>query len=238
MISIRDSQELEIEGITIIHAPRYMISLSGSNHYLHNIKMMGWWFSTDGISAGENSLIENCFFKVNDDAVKLYRNNMQVKNCVIWQLENGAPFMISWNGSTDYGNVKVQNIDIIRVEHHWDNENLAVFAAIHGSKAHISNFLIDDIRIDNSNWCMFHLVTRPNRWAKWNPNFGSLSDFTFKNIEFYGNQKIPSLIIGHDLNHPVYNITFENLTMNGQKVRSEKEFLIVDKKTTSNITIH
>ena len=238
MITIRDSQEIEIEGITIIHAPRYMISLSGENHHLNNIKMMGWWFSTDGISAGENALIENCFFKVNDDAVKLYNSNTIVKDCVIWQLENGAPFMISWNGSKDFGAIKVQNIDVIRVEHHWDNENLAVFCAVHGSKANISQFLIQDIRIDNSNWRMFHLVTRPNRWANWNPNLGSLSNFTFKNIEFYGNQKIPSLIMGHDLNHPVYNITFENLTMNGQKVRSEKEFLIVDKKTTSNITIH
>lgn len=237
MITIRDSQEIEIEGITIIHAPRYMISLSGKNHHLDNIKMMGWWFSTDGISAGENTLIENCFFKVNDDAVKLYNSNTIVKDCVIWQLENGAPFMISWNGSKDFGTIKVQNIDVIRVEHHWDNENLAVFCAVHGSKANISNFLIQDIRIDNSNWRMFHLVTRPNRWGNWNPTQGSLSNFTFKDIEFYGEQKIPSLLMGHDLNHPVYNFTFDNLKINGKKISSASDFIIVDKKTTSEVII-
>ncbi|RXP62729.1 hypothetical protein EC396_03150 [Lutibacter sp. HS1-25] len=237
MIRVDDSENIEIEGVTIIHAPRYMISSSGIKHHFHHIKMMGWWFSTDGISSGENSLIENCFFKVNDDAVKLYRNNMEVKNCVIWQLENGAAFMISWNGSANFGNVKVQNIDIIRVEHHWDNENLAVFAAIHGSKAHISNFLVKDVRIDNANWRMFHLVTRPNRWGKWDQNLGSLSNFTFKNITYYGEQKIPSLLMGHDVKHPVYNITFENITINGKKMLIENDFLIVDKKTTSNIKI-
>ena len=238
MITISDSNEIEIEGITIIHAPRYMIALNGLNHHLHNIKMMGWWFSTDGISAGEHSLIENCFFKVNDDAVKLYRSHIIVRDCVIWQLENGAPFMISWNGGIDFGDITVENIDIIRVEHHWDNENLAVFAAIHGSKAHISNFLIDNIRIDNSNWRMFHLVTRPNRWAKWHQELGSLSDFTFKNISFYGEQKIPSLIMGHDKLHPVYNINFENIIINGAKIDRLDQFLITDKKTTSNIKIN
>ncbi len=237
MITIRDSQEIEIEGITIIHAPRYMISLSGKNHHLDNIKMMGWWFSTDGISAGENSLIENCFFKVNDDAVKLYNSNTIVKDCVIWQLENGAPFMISWNGSKDFGTIKVQNIDVIRVEHHWDNENLAVFCAVHGSKANISQFLIQDIRIDNSNWRMFHLVTRPNRWGNWNPSQGSLSNFTFKDIEFYGEQKIPSLLMGHDLNHPVSNFTFDNLKINGKKMNTASDFIIVDEKTTKEVII-
>ncbi|MGM8361892.1 glycosyl hydrolase family 28 protein [Flavobacterium sp. ARAG 55.4] len=237
MITIRDSKEIKIEGITIIHASRYMISLSGSNHHLDNVKMMGWWFSTDGVSSGENSLIENCFFKVNDDAIKLYNSNTIVKKCVIWQLENGAPFMISWNGSRDFGNVKVQDVDVIRVEHHWDNENLAVFCAVHGSKAHISNFEIEDIRIDNSNWRMFHIVTRPNRWANWNPSKGCISDFTFKNIDYYGQQKIPSLLMGHDINHPVFNFTFENLKINGQKVLNAKEFLIIDESTTSSIVI-
>ena len=55
--------------------------------------MMGWWFSTDGISSGENSIIENCFFKINDDAIKVYSSHMIVRNNVIWQVENGAPFI-------------------------------------------------------------------------------------------------------------------------------------------------
>ena len=238
MIQMRDANHIEIEGITMIHSPKYMIALNGSHHYLHNIKMMGWWFSTDGISAGENALIENCFFKVNDDAVKLYRSNTKVRNCVIWQLENGAPFMISWNGSRDFGNIHVQNIDVIRVEHHWDNENLAVFCAVHGGKAHISNFLIENIRIDNSKWRMFHLVTRPNRWGKWHPRSGSISDMVFKDIIYFGKQEIPNLIMGHDIYHPIYNIQFQNINHNGQLVLSDSSLFIIDESTTENIQIN
>ena len=33
-------------------------------------------------------MIEDCFVKVNDDAIKLYESNTVVRDCVIWQLEN------------------------------------------------------------------------------------------------------------------------------------------------------
>jgi polygalacturonase len=238
MIQLQNSNDISIEGITIIHSPRYMIALQGENHYLNNIKMMGWWFSTDGISAGENTLIENCFFKVNDDAIKLYQSNTIVKNCVIWQLENGAPFMISWNGRKDFSNIQVTNIEVIRVEHHWDNENLAVFCAVHGGEAHISDLIVENIAIDNSNWRIFHLVTRPNRWGKWNPKRGKLSKFIFKNIYYFEEQKLPSLIMGHDIFHPVEDIHFENIYINGFKKTTLGSFLVIDKKTTKNIKIY
>ena len=60
-----------------------------------NLKMISWWFSTDGVSLGEHGLVEDCFFKVNDDALKLYHGDTTVRRCVIWQMENGAPFQIS-----------------------------------------------------------------------------------------------------------------------------------------------
>lgn len=237
MISFTDSKNITIEGITIIHAPRYKITLRGSHHTIKNVKMMGWWFSTDGISAGDNTLIENCFFKVNDDAVKLYSQNTTVKNCVIWQLENGAPFMISWNMPRDYSNCNISNIDVVRVEHEWDNENLAVVCAIHGASAHISKMTFENINVENSNWRMFHLVTRPNRWASWHQSKGSISDLEFKNITQTDNPAIKSLIIGHDTHHPVYNIEFKNLSIGGEKVTEEnyKQWFLIDSETTRNI---
>jgi polygalacturonase len=237
MIVLRNAQNTYLEGITIIHAPRYMIAISGTKSHIDNVKMMGWWFSTDGISAGENTVIENCFFKINDDAIKLYSSNTVVRNNVIWQMENGAVFMISWNGSRDFGNCQVVNNDVIRVEHEWDNENLAVICAVHGGKAHISNFLFDDLRIDNANWRVFHIITKPNRWGKWDPQKGSISDMTFRNITYYGQQKIKSLIMGHDTQHLVSNMTFENIYFNDKKVIDLKSILIYDAETTRQIRL-
>lgn len=236
MINLKKVNNVKIEGITIIHAPRFMITLSGKKHHIDNVKMMGWWFSTDGISAGEETLIENCFFKVNDDAVKLYQNNTETKNCVIWQMENGAPFQMGWNGTNDYGNCYVHDIEVIRVEHEWDNENEAVICAIHGGKGSKTNFLFENIRIDNSNWRIFHLVTKPNRWGQWDTQRGSMSVMTFRNIEMYGEQKIPSLIMGHDERHPVYEMKFENIIINGAKTKGERVNFIVDRETTWSIS--
>jgi hypothetical protein len=171
--------------------------------------MMGWWFSTDGISSGENSIIENCFFKVNDDAIKVYSSHMIVRNNVIWQMEKGAPFMISWNGSQDFGNCHIINNDIIRVEHQWENENLAVVCSVFMEvKQKISNMVFEDLRIDNADWRVFHIITKPNRWGRWDPFSGSISDFRLKNISFTGSQKKKSLILGHDSFHPVTDISF------------------------------
>ena len=237
MIDFNNVNNVYVEGITIIHSPRYMIALRGKNHHINNVKMLGWWFSTDGISAGENCLIENCFFKVNDDAVKLYKSNTEVRNCVIWQMENGAPFMISWNGAIDFGNCKVHDIDIIRVEHHWDNENLAVVCAVHGGPANISDFEFENITIENSNWRIFHLITKPNRWARWDQERGSLSNLTFKNFNFIEKQNIKSLILGHDKFHPVYNIIFQDIFINGQRMINLEDFIIIDKEFTHNIQL-
>lgn len=238
MINLKNAVRVKIEGITMIHAPRFMITLSGRNHHIDNVKMMGWWFSTDGISAGEETLIENCFFKVNDDAVKLYQNRTEARNLVIWQMENGAPFQLGWNGTNNYGNCYVHNVEIIRVEHEWDNENEAVICAIHGGKGHKKVFLFDNIRVDNSTWRIFHLVTKPNRWGQWNPEEGSMSEMIFRNIEMYDEQTIPSLIMGHDTRHPVYNLKFENVIIKGRRTRGERSDFIIDAETTWDITFN
>jgi hypothetical protein len=235
MIHLRNGKNILIEGITIIHAPRFMIVTSGSGHHINNVKMMGWWFSTDGVSTGEDALIENCFFKVNDDAIKLYQNKTTARHCVIWQMENGAPFQLGWNGTNDYSNCHVYDMEVIRVEHEWDNENEAVICAIHGGKGHKTNFLFEDIRIDNSNWRIFHLITKPNRWGQWDTESGSMSNMIFRNIEMYGEQRIASLIMGHDIKHPVFKLTFENIFINGIRSLGERKNFIVDSATTWDI---
>lgn len=237
MISLTGSY-IEIKGITIIHSPKYNIALRGSYHTIKNVKMMGWWFSTDGVSSGDHSLIEDCFFKCNDDAIKLYRSHTEARNCVIWQMENGAPFMLSWNMSTNESDFYAHDIEVIRVEHEWDNPNLAVFCAIHGGKGELSNYKFENIRIDNSSWRIVHLITQPNRWGSWDTHKGSLSDIVFKNIEIYGNQRIPSLIMGHDTAHKVTDVQFINVKLNGKSFQPLPTHIVIDKETTERITFN
>ncbi len=236
LIRMRNADNILIEGITLINSPHFNISLRGSDHIVRNVKMIGWYFSTDGVCTGYNGLVEDCFFKVNDDAVKLYVSNMLVQNCVIWQMEDGAPFQISWNMPSDNSGFHVRNIDVIRVEHEWDNRNEAVFDSIHGGRAHMSDYLFEDIRIENADWRLFYITIDKNEFADSSRGMGRISDIVFRNITADLPLRRPNTIKGWDKDHRVSNILFENLKINGKYVTSAEDGdLQIDPDTTHNI---
>ncbi|MGH3750777.1 MAG: hypothetical protein ACRDT8_25675, partial [Micromonosporaceae bacterium] len=119
MIDIADqgSSNLLVEGITFVNAPRFNVRALGSNTTIHNVKTISWWFSTDGLVGGNSSLIENNFIKVNDDSIKLHWGDAIARRNVIWQLENGGSFNISWNIHEDTDTFHVYDNDVIHAEH-------------------------------------------------------------------------------------------------------------------------
>lgn len=236
LIRFRSVENALIEGITLVDSPHYNIWLEGSSHAVRNVKMIGWHFGTDGVSVGYRGLVEDCFFKVNDDAVKLYVSEMVVKNCVIWQMENGAPFQISWNMPSDNSGFRVSNIDVIRVEHQWDNKNEAVFDAIHGGRAHMSDYVFEDIRIENADWRLFYITIDKNEFADSGKGMGRISDLVFRNITATGPMQRPSVIRGWDADHRVSNVLFENVRINGRGIAGPaKGNFLIDPSTTDNI---
>jgi hypothetical protein len=236
MIKFRGCNDILIEGITIIDSPNFCISLRGSNHTVRNVKMIGWYFNTDGVSTGYNGLVEECFFKLNDDALKLYFSKMIVRDCVIWQMENGAPFQISWNMPSDNSHFHVSNIDVIRIEHKWNNRNEAVFDSIHGGRGHMSDYLFEDIRIENADWRLFYITIDKNEFADSSRGMGRISNLTFKNITVDGPMKKPNTIKGWDSNHRVSNVLFENVMVNGKYITNAEEGNFeIDPQTTDNI---
>jgi hypothetical protein len=236
MIKFRECKNVLIEGITIVDTPNFCISLRGSNHTVRNVKMMGWYFNSDGVCTGYKGLVEDCFFKLNDDAVKLYFSDMVVRDCVIWQMENGAPFQISWNMSSDNSNFHLSNIDVIRVEHEWNNRNEAVFDSIHGGRGHMSDYLFEDIRIENADWRLFYITIDKNEFADSSRGMGRISNLTFRNITVDDHMKKPSTIKGWDSNHRVSNVLFENVMVNGKYIANTDDGNFeIDPETTDNI---
>jgi formylglycine-generating enzyme required for sulfatase activity len=225
-----------IEGITLVNSPLYLILLKGSHNTIRNVKMMGWYFGTDGTYAGRDSLIEDCFLKVNDDALKPYESNSVIRDCVIWQLENGAVFQISWNMPSNNSGFHIQNIDIIRMEHEWNNINLAAFDAVHGGSGHMKDYLFEDIRIENADWRLFYITLQKHEFAPADAEMGQISDLTFRNITATGELKKKNVIKGWNADHKVFNITFENLKINEKYIHNAEEGNFeIDPETTHNI---
>lgn len=226
-----------IEGITLVNAPHYNIEMAGAKNVVRNVKMISWHFSTDGVSTGRDGLVEDCFFKVNDDAIKLYWSGMVVRRCVIWQLENGAPFQISWNMPSDNTGFRVSDCDVIRAEHRWNNNNLAIFDAVHAGCGHMSGYVFENIRIENAPWRLFYLTLDRNEYYNPDQGFGNISNITFRNITVDGpEQQKPSTIRGMDEEHQVYDIVFENLRVNGRYITGPEAIRMeIDPRTTHGI---
>lgn len=104
-----------IEGITCI-SPRHFTIRASSDAVIDNVKMFGFDTNIDGIVAGSGSVISNCYFKVNDDHVKLYNNNMIVRDCNFYMQKNGGIFQLAWNSITPGSNCLVEDCEILAWE--------------------------------------------------------------------------------------------------------------------------
>jgi hypothetical protein len=229
------SERAVIEGITLVASPHYNIVARGDRSVVRNVKMMGWWYGTDGIATGTNGLVEDCFIKANDDALKLYRSGLVVRRCVIWQMENGAPFQFSWNMNTDNHGFHVSDIDIIRVEHRSDANNRAIFNSIHGGRGNMSGYLFEDIRIENADWRFMRMTVKKTSWSR-SDTFGNITDVTIRNVTADRPFSQRSEIISHETTGRFARFTFENVQIAGQRIQSASDLdLDIDDATASDI---
>ena len=227
-----------IEGVTLIQSPLYNIALGGYNatfdngldntgtrNIVDNVKVIAWHGNTDGIataygSEDPGSVLRNSFFKVGDSAIHLNSSHLRVSHCTIWQLENAAPFEISdtlgSNLDIDVHDVRVEHSDVIRTEHEFESMETAVFSAHQGGKGTLSQYLFDDLRVENSGFRLFSLAVRPSPWSRKNVDLAGLDDLLFRNISVSDAQTQPNLLQSYDRQHRLTNLRFENVVVAGQ----------------------
>jgi hypothetical protein len=229
------SDRVHVEGITLVASPHYFLLTRGADCVVRNVKLLGWYYGTDGVGTGPRGLVEDCFLKCNDDALKLYRDGMTVRRCTIWQMENGAAFQLSWNLNSDASGIRVSDCDVIRVEHRAEANNRGVFCSIHGGRGHLRDYVFDDIRIENATWRLALFTTRKTDWSR-SETFGDITDVTLRNVSIDGPLARPSVIRSYEATGRFARFTFENLRIGGKLVDSAAagDFLI-DPATASAV---
>ncbi|HEY3505249.1 MAG TPA: hypothetical protein VGN37_20995 [Actinocatenispora sp.] len=237
MIDIADqsSQNLLVEGITLVNAPRFNVRALAQYTTIENVKTMSWWYSTDGMVAGNKALVENNFVKSNDDSIKLFWGDEVVRGNTVWQLENGAPFMISWNLENDPANVHVYDDDVIHAEH-YQIEKSAVFRALHAGAGTPNRYLFDDIRVENATWRLFYLTVENNKWYDPTLGYGELDQLIFRDIHAYTSYTHPNVVQGVDGTHKVRDVNFVNVFTDDRCLGDAEDFTI-DPATTNAIRI-
>ncbi|HEX6446092.1 MAG TPA: hypothetical protein VF053_13445 [Streptosporangiales bacterium] len=237
LIDMADSHNVVVDGLTFVDGPRFNVRVLGDHVTVHNIKVMSWWYSTDCIWAGADSLVEGNFCKVNDDSLKPMTGRTVIRRNVVWQLENGAPFMISWNIKTDQADFHVYDNDVIHAEHYWLSPQ-AIFRARHATPGHMQRYLFEDIRVEDANWRLFYIILEHNKWYDPAQGYGQISDLIFRNITAETPFKMPSVVAGIDPDHRVYDADFADVYMDGTCVANaaDGDFQI-DAATTDQIRI-
>lgn len=197
----------------------------------------GW---SDGIDlmCCRNVVVDNVFLRNSDDCIAIYNHrwnwwggssDITVQNSVLWA-DIAHPINMGGHGDPDsltgevLENVTVRNIDIL--EHDEDDPLYQGSMNIDcGDKNIVRNVLFEDIRVESiQEGRLFCLKVLYN--PKYNKAPGnSIEEITFRNITYDGVGENPSLIKGIDENHSVRNITFENVVINGKRMKDVNEFI-------------
>jgi len=218
-----------VEGITFTDPVHFCISV-GDDSLVRGVQCFGWWYTTDGVRAGDRSVVEDCFFKVNDDVVKVYCNDMIVRRCLIWAQMNGAPFQFTWNLKGPVRGVRVSDIIVMASEVTSDRElmgNRAVINSRLNMGAAISDFVFERIRIEGDVYRVLGLHIG---------QAGSIRDITLRDIEVTG--RIEYFNYLNATGGTIGDIRLENIRVAGRRLQNLDEFIVVERGDVSNVTLH
>jgi hypothetical protein len=237
-----NSRNIVVEGVTFVNGPRFNVRVLGDHITVSNIKVMSWWFKTDCIWAGNVSLIEGNFCKVNDDTLKPMTGPSVIRHNVIWQLEDGSAFQLSYNLRYDQADFHIYDNDVIHDEHYPSprpaNARQAIFAALHAGPATMQRYLFEHIRIEDADWRLFNIRLENNNFYDPALGYGQISDLIFRDITAQRTFREPNAIAGIEADHRVANVSLIDVYANGGCIRSAADGnLEIDPATTDQIRI-
>ena len=242
-INLAHSEDITIEGISIVNPPHYSVGVGGCNNVtIKDIKCFsceGW---SDGIDimSSTNIKIDGVFMRNSDDCIAIYgsrwdfhgdSSNITVKNSTLWA-DVAHPTNIGCHGNHAKGgdvieNIHFENIDVLN-HHEPQDDYTGVFAINVGDGNTARNIFYKNIRVEQyQRGRLIDLRVCHN--PSYNPIPGKeIHDVYFENIAYTGFGEMPSRIAGLSDENRVYNVYFDNVTEHGRPI---KENLLIGNYT-------
>ncbi len=250
--SMNENQSLAIDGVTIANPPFHSFVVYGNeNSFMTKVnryKQVGaWYWQTDGLEiysgVGEENkgIMADSFVHANDDAIKLYHSNVEIKNTVVWAGENGAVIQFGWESldlNIDPLNPSesvVDGVDIIHNRMYWQypKDNTCIISAStfidqpvdaiekeEWVNREMHNVSIKNIRSEGANLCAMRLNAL-NKWR--NINIENLSIDAWNDMPDYA--KYSTLdeyesrdLIGNEMNGSGQGVAIFNFRVGDQCV--------------------
>ncbi|MFE6073739.1 glycosyl hydrolase family 28 protein [Paenibacillus sp. NPDC057886] len=234
-IRLIHSSRIAIEGIMIIDVPHYSVYIGSSQYVsvkgIKSFSTRGWSDGIDIMSSSDIE-IEHVFMRNSDDCIAIYGSRwgyrgdsrrIRVRHAVLWA-DVAHPLMIGTHGDHEANGDVIEDIryeDIDILEHHEPQPNywgaMAINAGDHNT---VRNVVYARIRVETfEKGQLFDLRVIRNK--DYNPAPGRrIEQIVFEDIDYAGGTQHPSRIYGYDDERSIEGVTFNNLTIAGQRVHS------------------
>ncbi len=222
-----DSQDILVEGITILDAPAWVVAMHNSkNVVVRNIKQICARENSDGVDIcnSQDVLVEDCFLRNNDDEVCVKTispppakesNNILVRRVVVWN-DRARGLGITSETRANISNVLFQDCDIIHdLSQGGDCASLAVLVSDSGA---MSNIRFENIRCEDVRSTLVNCWIGADMWGH-DKTRGHIKGVTFKNISVTGQVFPISKLAGFDDAHLIEDVTFERLQIQGKPIK-------------------
>ncbi|MFD5163136.1 putative Ig domain-containing protein [Streptomyces hawaiiensis] len=229
-ITLTFSRNVEVDGILVLN-PRsgYACHIGESKQVtvrnLHSYSHGQWGDGIDVFSS-EDVLIDGVFMRNSDDCIAIYAHrwdyygdtrNVTVRNSILWA-DVAHPVNVGTHGNTDnpevLENLVFSNIDIL--DHREPQVGYqGCFSLNPGDSNLIRGVRIQDVRVEDFRWGqLINMKVMYN--TKYNTSVGRGIDGVYvRNLKYDGTRATMSVMAGYDADHPIKNVTFQNLAING-----------------------
>jgi PKD repeat protein len=200
-----------------------------------NLKILGWRKNGDGVNAFRNSVVSDCFFRVQDDAFYLGRN-VKIHNNTTWNDANGSVMYLTLSDVNSH----FKDIKVIYQRAKWHYWSAGRVMCMRNTDGPIENVICQNILIEDP-------------YPSFAPFFATMSSgtYNFSNIVFDNIHQAAKCVGVYDpaqKDNPqntffgtsksiIKNITFRNCFYNGKyltKFEDDPDWLLnefVDKST-------
>jgi hypothetical protein len=239
LIAIRNSTDVEINGITLRGSSHWTIVPRNSKRVtIRNVKLCNSRVQNDdGINPcnSQDVLITDCFIRSDDDCIALKgldfraeNSNVEritVENSTLW-CDRARIFLLGHESRAAFmRNITIRNLDIIHF-------TMTPFLLEPGEDMRLEDITIEDIRMHGEGQREF-IRLRPvvNQYMRKKvPGF--IRNVRFKNITIEGQPGDYLVQIhGADAEHNVRDITFENISIAGSKLKKGSKRVRIGKHT-------
>jgi hypothetical protein len=224
MVRIENSSRVVFDGVTVRNGRGWTNTLINCRDVEYRyVKVLGFGPSSDGINpAGSQRVrIHHCFMRCTDDCVAIKApdpkapvQEILVENNIMIGFAYADGVTIGFETNAGFvRNVVVRNCDILLARGGSRVDGHSGFSIICDGPATVSNILFENIRVEKSEIKLFELhITDGTKYGT--GPAGHIRDVIIRKVDWL--HEGPVVIFGHDENHQVQNVLFENCTVAGK----------------------